>query len=410
MRNAKSPGATGQGSKCFPDLLALYLTWRASRSAQIPTARLLVSLAPAVKKTLRLQFTRSALQPFYATVPVSRIALDSNRVGYRLIEVSQHDFYQFMDEIRAALASEYDRIRQRASEDPGTAGDQVEESWAELLRGWLPANYPIVTKGRLVFPDKSTSPQIDILVLTPSYPLHVRQQKHYFSGGVVAIFECKLTLKKSHIKAAFRTAATIKRRAAEFAHEGRDQNAAPYDQLVQLPIGGLLSHSHVWSSDWPSSIIYHKICECDTEFAEHPRELLDVICVADAGTFNLTKNIDIGPSIPPDIRADLHAINFKEAITTSYTIQDEHKTDNFPLDNRGHTLAALIFSLTTRIAWDDPSLRPWAEHLGSLGFFGGLCKPTFWNSEILPAPMLRKIRKGRLNDGRWSRWSRGVGI
>jgi len=32
------------------------------------------------------------------------------------------------------IEEEYNRIRKRAYEDPGTAGDQGEENWAELLR------------------------------------------------------------------------------------------------------------------------------------------------------------------------------------------------------------------------------------------------------------------------------------
>jgi hypothetical protein len=35
------------------------------------------------------------------------------------------------------MAEEYDRIQKRATEDPGTAGDQGEENWATLLRNWL---------------------------------------------------------------------------------------------------------------------------------------------------------------------------------------------------------------------------------------------------------------------------------
>jgi hypothetical protein len=62
---------------------------------------------------------------------------------------TKHDFYEFMSAIQTAISNEYRLILRRAKEDPGTAGDQVEESWSRLLRGWLPANYPIVTKGRL---------------------------------------------------------------------------------------------------------------------------------------------------------------------------------------------------------------------------------------------------------------------
>lgn len=70
----------------------------------------------------------------------------------------RHDLYDFMQQISKEMASEYSRIQMRATEDPGTAGDQGEENWAELLRGWVPSNFEVVTKGRLISQDGITSP------------------------------------------------------------------------------------------------------------------------------------------------------------------------------------------------------------------------------------------------------------
>ena len=58
------------------------------------------------------------------------------------------------------MASEYERIRTRATEDPGTAGDEGEENWAQLLRGWLPPSYEVRTKGRILAHDGSASRQV----------------------------------------------------------------------------------------------------------------------------------------------------------------------------------------------------------------------------------------------------------
>ena len=60
-----------------------------------------------------------------------------------------HDLYEFMQQNSVEMAAEYERIQMRATEDPGTAGDQGEENWAELLRDWLPRTYEVVTKGRI---------------------------------------------------------------------------------------------------------------------------------------------------------------------------------------------------------------------------------------------------------------------
>ena len=61
-----------------------------------------------------------------------------------------HDLYDFMLQISDEMSAEYNRIQMRATEDPGTAGDQGEENWAEVLREWLPRTYEVVTKGRII--------------------------------------------------------------------------------------------------------------------------------------------------------------------------------------------------------------------------------------------------------------------
>src|SRR6266849_8997747 len=104
-----------------------------------------------------------------------------------------HDLYEFMRQISADMAAEYGRIQMRATEDPGTAGDQGEENWAELLRGWLPRTYEVVTRGRIISQEGVTSPQIDVLVLNDTYPKKLLNKKLYLAAGVAAAFECKTT-------------------------------------------------------------------------------------------------------------------------------------------------------------------------------------------------------------------------
>ena len=61
-------------------------------------------------------------------------------------ENKTHDLHDYIQENIADIAAEYDRIQKRATEDPGTAGDQGEENWAKLLREWLPRTYEVVIK------------------------------------------------------------------------------------------------------------------------------------------------------------------------------------------------------------------------------------------------------------------------
>ena len=64
--------------------------------------------------------------------------------------MNNHDIHDFFNSSQQVIAREYARIRKRANEDPGTAGDQGEENWATLLRGWLPPYFHVVTKGRIL--------------------------------------------------------------------------------------------------------------------------------------------------------------------------------------------------------------------------------------------------------------------
>lgn len=141
-----------------------------------------------------------------------------------------------MEEVSNEIGAEYARIVARAKEDPGTAGDEGEENWAAVLRGWLPATYHVVTKGRLIATSGEASPQVDVLVLQPSYPPALRDKKIYLASGVAAAFECKLTLRPKHVADAVRTSAGLRRLLPE-------RTGSPYRELHAPLVFGLLAHS-----------------------------------------------------------------------------------------------------------------------------------------------------------------------
>ncbi len=115
------------------------------------------------------------------------------------MESEYHDLHDFMSSVTKEMADDYNRIQKRVKEAPGTSGAQGEENWAALLRDWLPPIYQVVTKGRILSHTGIPSPQVDILVLKPTYPKKLIEKKIYIAGGVAAAFECKTTLKKQHI-------------------------------------------------------------------------------------------------------------------------------------------------------------------------------------------------------------------
>jgi hypothetical protein len=154
--------------------------------------------------------------------------------------MSLNDLFDYMRSATHQMQGEYERIQKRAVEDPGTAGDNGEENWAELLRRWLPKSYHIVTKGRIMNTEGECGPQVDVLVLSPAYPEALLGRKEYLEGGVLAAFECKLTLKAEHIFTAVKNAAQI-RRLSQPLRQG-----SPRKELYSRVYYGLLAHSHIW--------------------------------------------------------------------------------------------------------------------------------------------------------------------
>ncbi len=47
---------------------------------------------------------------------------------------NSHDLNDFFRSASEELEAEYKRIERRSTEDPGTAGDEGEENWADILR------------------------------------------------------------------------------------------------------------------------------------------------------------------------------------------------------------------------------------------------------------------------------------
>lgn len=297
------------------------------------------------------------------------------------------------------MASEYRRIQRRVLEDPGTAGDQGEENWAEFLRGWLPANYPVVTKGRILGIRGKASPQVDILVLHPSYPVNLRDKKLYFAGGVVAAFECKLTLKKEHIRKAFENAVIIK----QMLHK---RLGNPYDELHQPPLFGLLAHSHVWkkSHDNADQKIHDIIFAYEDAFCSHPREMLDLICVADLGMYILKKAVWVGPHVTKQKIETFGAVDVEDGIETGFWGCQENPESGY--DSRGDILGTLIFELTSMLAYEDQSLQAFTDYLAGIGIYGGVGRPFFWDRSVLSdAVRLRLNKVGYEKAGVWSKWA-----
>lgn len=304
-----------------------------------------------------------------------------------------HDLFDFMEQASVEMSFEYTRIQRRAVDDPGTAGDQGEENWAELLRNWLPSNFHIVTKGRIISHEGKTSPQIDVLVLNSSYPPRLLSKKLYLAAGVVAAFECKNTLKAKHIEEAVGTSKIVKSLA-------NIRYGTPFKELHCPIIYGLLAHSHIWKdgNSTPIQNIQNKVTAEDRRIVTHPNQSMDLLCVADLGTWSLVKNtyVDMGEPRPnPNVKGT--AMSGYVGFTNKTSGQD-----------RGFTpIGSMVFNLSQRLAWENPEIRPLADYYRCTNLSGsGQGSMRTWSSAIYSEYVREKVERGNYSGYKsWDEWA-----
>jgi hypothetical protein len=300
-----------------------------------------------------------------------------------------HELKEFLRQDQAELVAEYQRIFARSTEDPGTAGDQGEENWATLLRDWLPAGYHVVTKGRILFTDRSASPQVDVVVLRPGYPERLLSKKLYLSSGVLAAFECKNTLKSEHITTAAKTAAQLKAISSR-------RLGTPRDELKVLPYYGLLAHSHSWKApaSKPRDNVDSAIAPLFQSLSR-PSELLDVVCVADLGTWTASYFVECPRFWDTQTReARLsRGVRLDGQVSVSFMrFRPEMYGENDKFENP-NPIAVFINSLLRELAWGDPNLRPIADYFRLAGL-GGSSKSlgrSYGINEVLSATVCQRL-------------------
>jgi hypothetical protein len=322
--------------------------------------------------------------------------------GYRMPETN-HELADFMRDATLQMASDYDRIQKRAADDPGTAGDQGEENWATLLRRWLPPVYQVVTKGRILSDEGTAGPQVDVLVLSPSYPQALLDKKLYLAGGVLAAFECKVTLKAAYVRDFIEHAASISRLAPR-------RMGSPFRELNSPLVYGLLAHAHVWNmpNSTPSVNIERSLLDADEEFVKHPSEMPNLLCVANLGAWTKSASAWIGPGMSIWSEKMAEIFGKEGAVTTGYIQHTKDAPDKWAADQPvGFTpIGVAISQLLNRLAADDDSLRRIALYFMRVGLVGrGVGKQRLWPGAVYSPEVRAGIAAGRLVNGKlWDEW------
>lgn len=308
-----------------------------------------------------------------------------------------HDLLEWMQQLQVDMALRYNQIRKRSREDPSTAGDQGESDWATLLTEWLPPTLQVVTKGRIIGPDNTVSPQVDVLVLKDIYPIGMLNRKLYLSSGVAAAFECKTTLRSHHVVEAVKTAGKIKQLSQR-------RDGSPYSELHAPIIYGLLAHSHNWvrEKSQPEQTVTDKLLEADRQFVTHPRECLDFLCVADLGMWASWKST----FYPPSYFATLAGYGEHGAAVSEYVaftgLENSEKIYFTPV-------GSLLAYLSRRLAWEIPSLRQLADYYYKVSLTGGgTIHQRTWTSSIYSDPVRHRVERDQMTPaglGVWDEWS-----
>jgi hypothetical protein len=255
----------------------------------------------------------------------------------------------------------------------------------------------------LLSSDGILSPQVDVLVLKPSYPAALHHKKKYLATGVAAAFECKLTLRKAHIFEAMKNAAEIKRMT-------RMRLGTPYCELVTPPVFGLLSHSHSWGVGPESGAvdtIDQLLAQADAQLVKHPREMPDLLCVCDLATWVASKEPLADPTDEIDPVARLK-LNPQGSPATMYMCHRGETAIFGKVDPLFKPLGVFIGELLVKLAWEDVSLRDIAGYFVGVEFSSAARGTTarHWPKSIYSPQLRRKLKLRSLkNVVDWDEWA-----
>lgn len=107
-------------------------------------------------------------------------------------------FHALVQAVAEGVERDYAEARNYARRrDPQRAGHQAEATWRQMLERWG-NGWPVVSRRYIVGP-WGESGEIDLIVLRPDYPAHLKDEAAILISGVAAAFSCKLTLRRRDI-------------------------------------------------------------------------------------------------------------------------------------------------------------------------------------------------------------------
>jgi hypothetical protein len=280
------------------------------------------------------------------------------------------------------LAEEYERLHDVAAEDPQRSGHGGEASWLRFLQEWLPPAYDVGTRKYIVPEEGDDTFETDLVIFNPAYPQRLREREEVFSGGVAAAFSVKLTLDARGLRDAVDRGARLKRSM-------KPRIGTPRDELLGPFAFGLLAHAHGWNqpSSTPRENLEQNLVELSADLVNHPREELDFVCVANLTTVRATRMV----WLPSDLTGRRAGSVSGETgdVLTGMAVADE-------ADMPG-PLAVFISALIMRLAYLDPTIRPFADALRLTGTSGAArAQGRRWRTADVYSELVRNALPGRM--------------
>jgi hypothetical protein len=184
-----------------------------------------------------------------------------------------------------------------------------------------------------------------IIIVSPGYPKELRGDARIMAGGVAAAFSARLTLDADGIDDSFKRAVKLRRGL-------KKRYGSPRSEMLGAFPVGMLAHSHEWKrpNSTPFENVSKKLALLDQSEVLHPRETLDLLCVADLGTWAMLR----APYLPPQATAlmpgatDLH--KREGCAQTSMAAPNPAETE-WPV-------GSLVAHLLGWLSYNDSTIRP----------------------------------------------------
>lgn len=272
-----------------------------------------------------------------------------------------HEHHQWLADVNDSIVESYERDEEMARQrgQIQRTGHRVESRWEEVLSDWLPPQYEVDKRKYLLLESDdgpSVTRETDLVVFHPHYPEKLRAKESVLASGVAAAFSSRRTIGRDDIREAYEDAITLRRGM-------KIREATLKAHLIPPVFFGLLGESHDWkaAASTPKENIKSITNEFDRDFVKSPREGLDLLCIADLGTWRRTtavlpQRFMAGQAWPDHIRVAFAGSAEIESLVLSGMHHDYEQTNLSPLTN-------FIGSLWGMLAINDPTIKPLADGL-----------------------------------------------